>query len=147
MNTVTTNPGNGEARLYIDGVQVAQMTNLRYVLDLATKIDSFRFTTFFGGNSSDYAPDEPEYAYFDNFTVRSGLQITGQNGYGQQCEIWEEGIFNPSSDVCCAESCGACGGTGCSSLPGGSSSCCTGTIQSSGNWCNLTGVSAPCFFL
>ena len=32
-------------------------------------------------------------------------------------------------DVCCASSCGTCGGSGCGDSPGGSSQCCTGGRQ------------------
>lgn len=44
--------------------------------------------------------------------------------------------------VCCALSCGACGGVGCHLRPGGSRHCCTGTIQASGRRCHR--VDAPC---
>lgn len=33
-----------------------------------------------------------------------------------------------AGEVCCAGSCGACGGTGCDKLPGGAAKCCSGTI-------------------
>lgn len=45
-------------------------------------------------------------------------------------------------NVCCAASCGRCGGTGCSLLPGGSSQCCMNNIISAGYSCQVTG--APC---
>ena len=38
--------------------------------------------------------------------------------------------------VCCESGCLECGGTGCSSRPGGSSSCCAGVIRSNGNSCS-----------
>lgn len=40
-----------------------------------------------------------------------------------------------SGNVCCAFSCGRCGGSGCSSLPGGASNCCVGGITDSGRQC------------
>ncbi len=40
-----------------------------------------------------------------------------------------------SGKACCAKSCGVCGGTGCSKLPGGASKCCTGTITNAGKSC------------
>ena len=52
------------------------------------------------------------------------------------------------SDVCCKSTCldangnGQCGGSGCSSLSGGSSSCCSATILANGESCDL--VDAPC---
>jgi hypothetical protein len=52
------------------------------------------------------------------------------------------GILNSKKEVCCAASCGACGGSGCSSLPGGSEKCCQGKIKDSGVDCATH--SAPC---
>ncbi|CAN0424132.1 unnamed protein product, partial [Ascophyllum nodosum] len=46
-------------------------------------------------------------------------------------------------DVCCPESCGSCGGSRCSSRPGGASECCTSYIKSVGPKCGDSG-SAPC---
>lgn len=40
-----------------------------------------------------------------------------------------------SENVCCASSCGTCGGSGCDKRPGGSSECCSGTIKSAGRVC------------
>eukprot|EP01063_Lacrimia_lanifica_P017751 TRINITY_DN24757_c0_g1_i1.p1 TRINITY_DN24757_c0_g1~~TRINITY_DN24757_c0_g1_i1.p1 ORF type:complete len:575 (+),score=157.03 TRINITY_DN24757_c0_g1_i1:39-1763(+) len=45
-------------------------------------------------------------------------------------------------DVCCAAHCGACGGAGCASRPGGSAECCTGSIEASGRSCATHGP--PC---
>ncbi|MEL7367944.1 MAG: hypothetical protein AAFN74_03455 [Myxococcota bacterium] len=47
-----------------------------------------------------------------------------------------------SGDVCCASSCGTCGGTGCSGRPGGADACCTGAIRDSEVSCSEAG--APC---
>ena len=52
------------------------------------------------------------------------------------------GIVSSNGDVACADSCGWCGGSGCGSLPGGSSNCCSGTILNAGLSC-LTNP-APC---
>jgi hypothetical protein len=46
------------------------------------------------------------------------------------------------STVCCAASCGQCGGSGCGSRPGGSAACCINTILSAGNSCS--GSLPPC---
>ena len=40
-----------------------------------------------------------------------------------------------SGDICCASSCGSCGGSGCGGLPGGGDNCCKGGISSSGRSC------------
>ena len=37
--------------------------------------------------------------------------------------------------ICCAKSCGRCGGTGCENLPGGPDSCCAGQIKKNGKSC------------
>lgn len=41
----------------------------------------------------------------------------------------------PSGNVCCAASCGTCGGTGCSQRPGGAAACCTTSIRAEGRSC------------
>ncbi len=38
--------------------------------------------------------------------------------------------------VCCANSCGVCGGTGCSARPGGVTSCCSGSIKQANKSCS-----------
>jgi hypothetical protein len=45
-------------------------------------------------------------------------------------------------NVCCAASCGTCGGTGCSSRPGGTGACCTGAVWQSAPSCTYSGP--PC---
>lgn len=52
----------------------------------------------------------------------------------------EHGIRHDT--VCCASSCGSCGGKNCSSLPGGSVSCCGGKIEAAGLSCSTH--DAPC---
>ena len=44
--------------------------------------------------------------------------------------------------VCCASSCGTCGGSGCSGRPGGAKACCTGTIKGNERTCDE--YSPPC---
>ena len=50
------------------------------------------------------------------------------------------GIPNSSGSLCCARSCGTCGGSGCSSRPGGKTKCCAGEITKT---CGLN-QKAPC---
>lgn len=47
-----------------------------------------------------------------------------------------------SSDVCCAKSCGRCGGESCQDRHGGEHACCTSAIEHDGRSCNTT--VAPC---
>ena len=44
--------------------------------------------------------------------------------------------------VCCAASCGVCGGSGCGGRPGGAEACCSGTVTQSGRSCEQFGP--PC---
>ncbi len=44
------------------------------------------------------------------------------------------GIFNGGT-ACCHASCGECGGEGCDTRPGGSATCCSGSIQAAGVIC------------
>ena len=47
-----------------------------------------------------------------------------------------------AGDVCCAASCGQCGGSGCGARPGGAHMCCTGQIRQGGQSCDTN--AAPC---
>jgi kumamolisin len=58
------------------------------------------------------------------------------------CQNGIKGAGPDHSTICCAESCGVCGGTGCGSRPGGSTECCTESIFSSGISCQNS--VAPC---
>ncbi|CAM9475140.1 unnamed protein product, partial [Ectocarpus fasciculatus] len=59
----------------------------------------------------------------------------------QTCEGGIAGI--QKADVCCALSCGSCGGDGCSQRDGGSASCCFDEITAEGASCSST-EEAPC---
>jgi hypothetical protein len=143
MNSAV-NVADGRAMLYINGQKLVDRQGLRLTGNMDKQIDTFLLSTFYGGDDQTWSPSTDTYAYFDNFTVQPGFKIGGTQG--KSCEISEEGIYNWSTAACCAESCGACGGAGCGSLPGGSSNCCTGTILSSGRICSNQGISAPCYF-
>jgi len=45
------------------------------------------------------------------------------------------GILTKQKTVCCAKSCGHCGGPACGELPGGGSKCCTGKIAAAKKMC------------
>ncbi|CBJ48576.1 hypothetical protein Esi_0039_0002 [Ectocarpus siliculosus] len=49
-----------------------------------------------------------------------------------------------SGGSCCAESCGTCGGVGCSGREGGAMSCCTSAIERAGVLCDTTSA-GPCW--
>jgi hypothetical protein len=135
---------DGRAMLYINGVLMVDKQGLRLTANMGVQIDKFLVSTFYGGDDHTWSPDNTTYAYFDNFTVQPGFKVDGNQG--RTCEIFEEGVYNWSTDVCCAEPCDACGGSGCGSLPGGANNCCTGTILSSGRLCTQLGLAAPCYF-
>jgi hypothetical protein len=47
----------------------------------------------------------------------------------------ETGVANSVGTICCAASCGRCGGADCESLPGGSDNCCSVAIKSKQEIC------------
>ena len=54
----------------------------------------------------------------------------------------KHGVLTSNKKYCCAASCGKCGGTGCSKLPGGASACCTSSIAAAKQSCAKH--AAPC---
>jgi len=133
---------DGKAVLYIDGEKLVEVNDLRLSGDPQVQINKFMFSTFYGGSDSSWAPSKTTYMYFDNFNVYQGLRVTGVEA--TECEIFLGGIYEPGKKVCCANSCGSCGGSGCGGLPGGSSQCCTGLISKSDKSCYSE--IAPCQF-
>ena len=53
------------------------------------------------------------------------------------------GITNSDGSVCCAKSCGVCGGCDCALNPGGADLCCPGTIAAAGLPC-MSAVDTGC---
>ncbi len=51
--------------------------------------------------------------------------------------------INAKDMICCPTSCGECGGSGCSSRPGGAESCCESGMKDSDRYCDEIGE-APC---
>ena len=54
------------------------------------------------------------------------------------------GVLSADGGVCCAPSCGACGGSDCAERPGGRHLCCRATIRSTAICCDEPGAAAPC---
>lgn len=89
-----------------------------------------------------------------------GLQVQSVTHPWPDLQLTDGPVFNPptsdphaqcaaaggiiSGDSCCPAGCGACGGTGCGSRPGGSASCCAGAIQRAGVMCGENGALPPC---
>jgi len=67
MNTV--GKADGEIQVWVDGTEALLKKDLRFRTDESVKVDRFYFSTFYGGNSADWAPPDDEYVYFDEFTV------------------------------------------------------------------------------
>lgn len=80
-----------------------------------------------------------------NFILKSG-RTCGRNAPPCIISSTTEKPEKPNrvcnSSVCCALSCGTCGGTGCSGRPGGKQNCCANIIKRTGRKCRSS--SRPC---
>lgn len=63
------NLSNGIMQVWIDGVEVINKTGIRYRLWGKGDIDSFYFSTFHGGASDDWSPQNDSFALYDDFKV------------------------------------------------------------------------------
>jgi len=69
---ITLNTGdqsNGILDIWVDAKKVVQRSDIRYRMAPLGSIDSFYFSTFHGGNTSDWAPQRDSYIDFDDFKV------------------------------------------------------------------------------
>ncbi|MBL9083255.1 MAG: hypothetical protein JNK76_15685 [Planctomycetales bacterium] len=60
---------DGVLEVWFDGRPALQRTDIRYRLGGRGPIDSFYFSTFHGGNSADWAPQNDSFARFDDFSL------------------------------------------------------------------------------
>ncbi len=67
MNT----PGDkdGVVQSWLNGQRILNRTNIRFRDVDSFSIDSFMFSTFFGGSGSEWAPTKDEYIDFDDFVI------------------------------------------------------------------------------
>lgn len=65
----TPGRSDGEIDCWLDGERACEVRNLRFRDVDSLKIDNIMFSTFFGGNTADWAPSKDEYATFDNFVL------------------------------------------------------------------------------
>lgn len=65
----TPGNGNGVIQVWVDGVEVVNREDLRLRFEGQGFIDSFYFSTFFGGADASWAPDVDSYTRFDSFRV------------------------------------------------------------------------------
>jgi hypothetical protein len=75
-----------------------------------------------------------------NFMGSDGYESLFYDRFRTADQSCSTGIAN--DNTCCAASCGSCGGSGCSTRPGGSEACCVGTIEAAGVSCTESGP--PC---
>ena len=67
---------NGEIDVWMDGEQVLDMDNLKFMTD-GGGIDTAYFSTFHGGYGSDWWPEKNDNAYFDDFVVSTNAADVG----------------------------------------------------------------------
>ncbi len=63
------NLANGIMQVWVDGKEVVNNTDVRYRLWGKGMIDSFYFSTFHGGATPEWAPQNDSYALFHSFSV------------------------------------------------------------------------------
>jgi hypothetical protein len=68
---------NGEVQVWVGSKQVLFLQNLRFRTTDAVKIDRYYFSTFFGGDTSDWAPTKDEVLAFDRFKVADSAAGVG----------------------------------------------------------------------
>jgi hypothetical protein len=70
VNTVTNGNANpdGEIQIWYNGVSAASITGLRFVRN-ADLVDKAYFSSFFGGATSEFAPENDSYVWYDDLKV------------------------------------------------------------------------------
>ncbi len=74
-HVVMNTPGqpDGIVEAWLDGVKVLERSDVRFRPEGQTfGIDSFYFSTFFGGNTPDWGPTKNEVVDFDSFVISTG---------------------------------------------------------------------------
>ena len=66
------NQSDGLIEVWVDGEKVLNLTGIRLRLGDLGQIDSFFFSTFFGGNTPEWGPLNDCKSYFDNFVIWKG---------------------------------------------------------------------------
>ena len=67
MNTLGER--DGKVTSWLDGELALEINGAFRALGATFEIDSFNFTTFFGGNTPDWAPSKDEVVYFGDFKI------------------------------------------------------------------------------
>jgi hypothetical protein len=66
---------DGELQVWVDGREVLRRADIRYRNVAGAKVDIFYFSTFHGGNSDAWAPQNDSFARFDDFRIAAGRAI------------------------------------------------------------------------
>jgi hypothetical protein len=74
MNTPGAN--DGQLQVWVDGEEVLYRGDIRYRNSESISINAMYFSTFYGGNDSDWAPPKDEYIYMDDFLIYSDPEDT-----------------------------------------------------------------------
>ena len=67
---------NGEIDVWMDGEEMLSLRGLQFVNNHKS-IDSLMFSTFHGGNSSDWWPEREVHSYFDDFVISTSARDVG----------------------------------------------------------------------
>ncbi len=68
------NARNGIVQTWIDGVPMTDRRNIRYRSDdQAFGVDTFYFSTFYGGNDPSWAPSKDTFIRYDDFKISTGI--------------------------------------------------------------------------
>lgn len=96
---------NGLLQVWIDGSLVLDRSDIVFRYDGLGLIDSFYFSTFHGGSSSDWAPSVDSYISFDNIVVSGDKPDFSENN-DTSTNIWKSynvgdysNIFNVEFDM------------------------------------------------
>ncbi|CAH1200470.1 hypothetical protein PAECIP111891_01769 [Paenibacillus allorhizoplanae] len=87
VNTVTNGDANpdGEIQIWYNGTSAANITGLRFVRN-TDKVDKAYFSSFFGGATSAFAPQNDSYIWYDDLKVSTNK--------AEICELAVGGCYN-----------------------------------------------------
>ena len=81
VNVGTPNKDNGKLKVWINGVEKVNVSDMRFwnIENNNGKIGGIYFSTFHGGNTQDWAPQNNSFTQFDGFVVaKSRINIVKQ---------------------------------------------------------------------
>jgi hypothetical protein len=75
INSVSNGKANpdGEVQVWFNGREVLNLKGLRFVNN-QDKVDNFYFSTFHGGNSPDWAPENTCWIWYDDLVISDKKQ-------------------------------------------------------------------------